>query len=71
MTPTVAQHELDSHLRRIVGEYREMPGLSLTPVQAARLWGVPVRDAEWILRLLAATGVLKRNAAGSYVMDTA
>ena len=29
-------------LRRIEDEYREMPGLVLTPEQGARLWALPV-----------------------------
>jgi hypothetical protein len=27
-------------LRRVKGEYLEMPGLRLTPAQAQRLWGL-------------------------------
>jgi hypothetical protein len=39
----------DSLLRRIRGEYREMPGLSVTREQAQRLWAL---DAPTCARLL-------------------
>ncbi len=31
---------IDDVLRRIQGEFIEMPGLRLTPAQAQRLWGL-------------------------------
>jgi len=71
MTSRVAPHELDDRLGRVVAEYREMPGLSLTLSQAARLWGVQPRDADWILRQLASSGFLTRTSAGAYVMNGA
>ncbi len=58
----------DDRLGRILGEYREMPGLSLTPLQAARLWGLQLRDADVILRHLVTTGFLTRTSSGAYVM---
>ena len=36
-------------LRRAEGEYREMPGLSLTLPQAARLWGLDCDTCERVL----------------------
>ena len=31
--------QMDALIERILGEYREMPGLALTIAQAQRLWG--------------------------------
>lgn len=40
-TPTTADvTTLELLLRRIRGEFRDMPGLKLTPAQASRLFGV-------------------------------
>jgi len=58
----------DDRLGRILGEYREMPGLSLTPARAARLWGVQLHDADGTLRQLVTTGFLTRTSTGAYVM---
>lgn len=46
-------------------------GLSLTPAQAARLWGVQLHDADGILRQLVTTGFLTRTSTGAYVMTRA
>jgi hypothetical protein len=32
--------EFDNIVRRVREEFREMPGLRLTPAQATRLWGL-------------------------------
>jgi DNA-binding IclR family transcriptional regulator len=68
MNPTTHAHEPDDRLGRAVAEYREMPGLSLTPPQAARLWGVETADANRILQQLASAGFLTRTSTGSYVL---
>ena len=34
MLPPAAAQQLDDRLGRVLGEYQEMPGLSLTPAQA-------------------------------------
>jgi len=31
---------IEETLQRVQGEFREMPGLRLTPAQASRLWGL-------------------------------
>ena len=36
--------ELERMVYRIREEFREMPGLRLTPAQATRLWGLEARD---------------------------
>ena len=54
-------------LHRIECEYREMPGLNLTPDQGARLWAMPRREALDVLNRLVDEGVLRRNSVGTYV----
>ena len=51
--------------RRIRGEFLEMPGLRLTPAQAARLWALDRQPSERILDGLTSNGFLARNAEGS------
>jgi len=52
---------------RVEGEYREMPGLSLTLPQAARLWGIDRSTCELVLAKLIERRVLKRAMNGTYV----
>jgi hypothetical protein len=54
-------------IRRVEGEYREMPGLSLTLPQAARLWGLDQGTCERVLMKLIERRVLKRALNGTYV----
>ena len=61
---TTAVHQI---LVRVEGEYREMPGLSLTLAQARRLWGLDHSTCELVLTRLIEHGVLKRAANGTYV----
>jgi hypothetical protein len=62
--PTPAIREL---LLRIEGEYREMPGLSLTVSQAQRLWGLDKNTCALALTTLAERRVLKQTAAGTFL----
>jgi hypothetical protein len=48
-------------------EYREMPGLSLTLEQAARLWGLDRSTCERVLTILIERRLLKRARNGMYV----
>ena len=52
--------------RRVVSDYEEMPGLSVTLSEAVRLWGASVEVSEQVLASLVATGYL-RNALSGYV----
>jgi hypothetical protein len=61
---TSALHEL---LQRIESEYREMPGLCVTAVQAERLWGLDSTTCGFVLMTLMQRGVLKRTANGTFV----
>jgi hypothetical protein len=54
-------------MARVEGEYREMPGLSLTAPQAARLWGMDRSTCDLVLANLMKRGVLKRASNGTYV----
>jgi hypothetical protein len=53
-------------LQRIRAEFLEMPGLTLTVQQAARLWGLPTPQAETLLTELLAGGFLVLGRHGSY-----
>jgi hypothetical protein len=53
-------------LRRIHNEFEEMPGLSLTLCQAARLFGLPLEVAERVLRRLAEARLLRQNGSGQF-----
>lgn len=60
--------DLTAALRRIRGEYREMPGLKLTVPQAARLWHVDAPNVERMLDTLVADGLLRRTPGGAYLV---
>lgn len=51
---------------RIAAEYTEMPGLSLTLPQAARLFGLDRRSCEAALHILVARGHLEHGDDGRY-----
>ena len=53
-------------LCRIHSEFEEMPGLSLTPDQASRLFGVPVEIISRILLRLSDARVLRRRSDGQF-----
>ena len=52
---------------RVRAEYQEMPGLSLTAAQAARLWGIDRSLCEQVLRGLVSSGQLYHTPRGAYV----
>jgi len=58
--------ELQHVVERVRGEFNEMPGLRLTPEQAARLWGLDARACGDVLKALVASSFL-RWSAGSVV----
>jgi hypothetical protein len=62
--------ELQAVVERIRGEFNEMPGLRLTPQQAARLWGLEPAACEEILNRLIATSFL-RWSAGAVIRKAA
>ena len=56
----------DDMLRRICGEYLEMPGLRLKQEQAQRLWGLDRARCAQLLRVLVESGFLCRYPDGGY-----
>ena len=57
--------DLDAIARRVREEFREMPGLHLTPAQATRLWGLEVETCRRVIDELVAAAYLRWTAAGS------
>jgi hypothetical protein len=55
-------------LARIRAEYREMPGLRLTLVQARRLWGLDILTCAAALATLQAAGFLDTTRDGAFVL---
>jgi hypothetical protein len=53
--------------RRVQAEYAEMPGLSVTLVQAQRLMAIDEPTCAAVFRVLTQRGVLRRTAQGRYV----
>lgn len=60
------QQSLDV-LRRVQGEYIEMPGLRLTIAQAQRLWGLDRAVCDALLGTLVEAKFLFRTRDGAFV----
>ena len=58
----------DALLRRVRGEYREMPGMRLTIEQAMRLWDLDRQTCSRLLASLVAAEFLKVDGDGRYGM---
>ena len=56
-------------VRRVWREYEEMPGMSLTAEQAARLLGLRHDITARVLEALVLDGVLRRTARGQYILS--
>ena len=57
--------ELDAVVRRVREEFREMPGLRLTPAQATRLWGLEHEICRAVIERLVASAFLRWTPAGA------
>jgi hypothetical protein len=57
--------ESDTIIRRIREEFREMPGLRLTPAQATRLWGLEVDTCRAVIDELVASSFLRWTPTGT------
>ena len=57
-------------LNRIRSEFLEMPGLRLTPAQAARLWALDRQTSDQILDGLTEVGFLFKDKEGAYLRAT-
>ena len=55
-------------LRRVRGEFREMPGMRLTLEQAMRLWTLDRRTCLVVLDSLVTAKFLEQDCNGRYVM---
>ena len=53
-------------IRRVRGEYLEMPGLNLTPRQARRLWQLDEETCARLFDRLVSAGFLTRTSAGTF-----
>jgi hypothetical protein len=62
--------DLQAIVERVRGEFNEMPGLRLTPEQAARLWGLDLSECYEVLERLVATSFL-RWSSGAVVRGVA
>jgi hypothetical protein len=62
----LAEQSLDV-LRRVKGEYIEMPGLRLTIAQAQRLWGLDRAVCDALLGALVEAKFLFRTRDGAFV----
>jgi hypothetical protein len=65
----MAEMSLGIHdvLRRVRGEYLEMPGLRLTPQQARRLWRLDETACDAVLGALVKDRFLARTRDGAFV----
>ena len=61
----------DDVRRRAEAEYLEMPGLKLTPAQAARLWQLDPVASTRLLDSMVEAGTLHRARDGAYVLFSA
>lgn len=57
-------NEIDAIVTRIRAEFREMPGLRLTPAQASKLWGLETDTCRRVIDELVATAFLRWTGAG-------
>jgi hypothetical protein len=65
--PVAARNAFHALLARIEGEYHEMPGMCVTPMQAQRLWGLDAATCEVVLKTLLDRGIVKKTRLGTYV----
>ena len=56
--------ELEHIVDRVREEFKEMPGLRLTPAQATRLWGLEQEMCRAVIDALVATAFLRWTPAG-------
>jgi hypothetical protein len=64
-----ADHSIQEILRRIRGEFLEMPGLRLTIQQARRLWRLDETACEAVLDALVDARFLARTRDGAFVRE--
>ena len=57
--------EIDAVVGRVREEFREMPGLRLTPAQAMRLWGLERQTCRAVIDVLVESAFLRWTTAGA------
>jgi hypothetical protein len=57
----------DTVIQRIRSEFLEMPGLRLTPAQAARLWGMDEPSCQQVISILVRSAFLRWTSSGMVV----
>ena len=67
LTKPAQDQPLEGVLRRIRGEYNEMPGLRLTPAQAQRLWGLDRAACDALMGALVDAKFLFLTPDGAFV----
>jgi len=67
LTKPAQDQPLEGVLRRIRGEYIEMPGLRLTTAQAQRLWGLDRAACDALMGALVDAKFLVRTPGGAFV----
>ena len=65
--PLATRNALHALLVRIEGEFHEMPGMCVTPLQARRLWGLDAATCEFVLATLLDRGIVRKTRRGTYV----
>ena len=60
--------DLEHVVDRVRGEFREMPGLHLTPAQAMRLWGLEREACHTIIERLVAAAFLRWTRGGAIAL---
>jgi len=60
----------DALRHRVRSEFLEMPGLRLTPAQAARLWSLDRTTSDRILGELVDAGFLLKGRKGGYLLSS-
>ena len=56
-------------VRRVRGEFLEMPGLRVTPAQAQRLWRLDEHSCNEVLGVLVDARFLAKTRDGAFVRD--
>jgi hypothetical protein len=65
--PPESARATDDVLRRVQGEFLEMPGLRLTKAQARRLWGLDAASCDALLGALVDANFLFRTRDGAFM----
>jgi len=67
MTTPESARATEETLRRVQGEFLEMPGLRLTEAQARRLWGLDQASCAALLSALVEANFLFRTRDGAFM----